>query len=400
MLQEVRQCVGCGAALQTTQTGAPGFVPASALAAEEPICRRCFRIRHYGEFSRVAVSQEQYAEEVARIIDKPGLVLYVLDVFDLSGSLVHNLARYIVGSQVIVVVNKTDVLPPEVNPESLEEWVLQMVQLTGIDPISVLFASAEKNRGFEELLDCIRAEGAQTVYAVGMANVGKSTLLNRLMAHLGQHTTTFTASRMPGTTLGAVGLDVQLDSRQRTRIVDTPGLIHGNRITDQLCADCLKLAVPSDTLHPRVFQLDSMQTLWLGGFARIDFEHGPHQPIVCYVSNRLVVHRTKTERADAIYHERHDEVLQAPCSECRTKLGDFLRYPVVGGRFQRDTQSQNALRVHHHGSDIVLAGLGWITLQGDDFRGQVYVPRGIDVSVRPKLVGGLTTVGRGRGGAR
>ncbi len=385
--------MGCGAPLQSEHKDAPGYVPSSAAALDEPLCRRCFRIRNYGEFSRVEVSSDEYAAEVARIVNNPGLVLYVMDVWDMSGSLVPGLAQYVGGSKVVVVVNKTDVLPPEVAPESLRSWVISVVKATGITPFDVVFVSAKRSLGIEELASKVESYGENIVYAVGMANVGKSSVLNELTSRFGQGTV-FTASRVPGTTLRAVGTRVKTPFGKTLLVVDTPGLIHGNRVTDSLCADCLKTVVPDERIKARVYQLDPGQSLWLGAFARLDFEAGNHQSVVCYVSSRLVVHRTKLERAEVIYNERADEILQVPCRKCRTKLKDFVDVPVTSQRRTANRLGAREFVVQAGGTDLVLAGLGWITLAGTFFRGTLWIPDNIHVSTRRKLIGGVSARGR------
>lgn len=135
-------CVGCGSPLQSQDEQAPGFVPSSAMGKENVLCRRCFRIRNYGEFLPVQVSEREYQAQVAQIFDNPGLVLYVIDVFDLAGSLVPNLARFVMNSDVVVVVNKVDLLPKGVRFEALSDWILEQVRATHVEANEVLFVSA------------------------------------------------------------------------------------------------------------------------------------------------------------------------------------------------------------------------------------------------------------------
>ena len=75
------------------------------------------------------------------------------------------------------------------------------------------------------------------VYVVGMANVGKSTMLNRLVDVLERHQP-FTASRVPGYHHWHGSTRVTLPNGDKTVLVDTPGLIHGDRVIDKLCGTC------------------------------------------------------------------------------------------------------------------------------------------------------------------
>jgi ribosome biogenesis GTPase YqeH len=387
---ELIQCSGCGIVLQTEDPDAPGYVPESALQRERPVCRRCFRIRHYGEFSRIVVPHDVYEREVSAIARHPGLVLYVLDVFDLPGSIIPGLDKLIGPSDVVAIVNKVDLLPREVHVETLEGWILRELRSAGIRATKVLFVSAQSGRGTAQIVQELRDTKREVAYVVGMANVGKSTLLNRLLRKQ-KLDEQFTASRVPGTTIGMNAVQMELDGGKRMVLVDTPGLIHGDRLIDHLCGQCLKAVLPQSAIHPRIYQLDPGQTLWLGGFARFDFVSGPHQPIVCYVSNDLVVHRTKLERAEVIGSEHADDILKAPCPNCRDALGDKTLYRIRGER-QRPQPSETGpeVVVPLTGCDIVLSGLGWITLQGHNIRGYLHAPRQVKVTVRPRLVGGIS----------
>lgn len=357
---------------------------------ESPVCKRCYRIRHYGEFSRVVVSPHEYANQVSRILDEPGLVLYVLDVFDLQGSMVTGLSRYIGGAPVVAVVNKVDLLPSEVHYDALETWVTRELSASGVVPERVQFVSADTGEGVDRLLEFIQRRPESRVYVVGMANVGKSTLLNRVVSSQ-SGSRPFTVSRVPGTTLGLTGVVLETGSGHSVQLIDTPGLIHGYRVTDHLCGDCLKATVPQTRLRPRVYQLNPGQSLWIGGYARIDFVQGSHQPIVCYVSNELVVHRTKLERADIIGREHADDILKVPCAKCRTALGEFTMYRLSAGQTAGAGKRTNELKIGPRGADVVLAGLGWISLFGQPYHGTLLLPRVIDVTLRPRLIGGLAS---------
>jgi 30S ribosome assembly GTPase len=385
-------CLGCGAQLQSVREDEPGFLPNSALAKGQRLCKRCFRITHYGEFTRVNVTPLDYEREVSRVLDKPGIVLYMLDVFDLGGSLIPDLSKYISGSRVIVVVNKVDLLPKEVNIEAAKMWVKKTVAKTGISADEVLFVSAAKGQGFEQLILQLKAYGISPVYVVGMANVGKSTFLNRILQSF-EMEPVFTVSRMPGTTLGLTTAGIPFAGNNLVTFVDTPGLLHGNRMIDMLCPNCLKRAVPGSRLRPRVFQLNPGQTLWIGSFARFDFVFGDRQSVVCYVSNELPIHRCKLEKADDIFERHADDILEIPCPDCRKQFDRFIAHEIRCG-LRSGKSPRNASPAEfapgRNGADFVIPGLGFITVFGQKLNGVLRVPDGVKVSMRRRLIGDIS----------
>ncbi len=132
---------------------------------------------------------------------------------------------------VIVVVNKCDVSSHE--DEAHEFWKL------GFDALVPI--SAEHARGMFELMDAVfealperiygepvEIEGEIRVAVLGRPNIGKSTLLNRL---LGQDR--HVVHDMPGTTMDAT--DTLLDYEgSRFRLVDTAGIRRRGRISDRV----------------------------------------------------------------------------------------------------------------------------------------------------------------------
>ncbi|WAH38516.1 ribosome biogenesis GTPase YqeH [Alicyclobacillus dauci] len=388
MEQTSRICVGCGSELQSVDETQPGFVPSSAQDKPNVLCRRCFRIRNYGEFMPVAVSDADYQAQVAQIFDHPGLVLYVVDVFDLSGSLVPNLARFVMNSDVVVIVNKVDLLPKGVHYEGLREWIREQVQSTKVNVEDVMFVSAATKEGMDGVIERVIDEVSRPIYVVGMANTGKSTLLNAIASRFEMGKAPYTVSRRPGTTLRLSRLNLE-GPRGMLQFVDTPGLIHGTRVIDRLCADCLSLVVPDTRIRPRVYQLNPGQTIFLGGIARLDFESGLRQGIVLYVSNQLPIHRTKLERADDIWRDHQDDILQVPCEACRASFGSFKPHRIQSRR-ARERVPNGTIAVSGRGRDIVIPGLGWITLSGTAFQGQLWLPSWLDPAFRPRLVGDLS----------
>ena len=89
---EVVHCVGCGAAVQTTDKDALGYTPASALKKGlengEVYCQRCFRLRHYNEIAPVSLSDDDFLKLLTSISDTDSLIVYVVDIFDVNGSMI------------------------------------------------------------------------------------------------------------------------------------------------------------------------------------------------------------------------------------------------------------------------------------------------------------------------
>jgi len=368
--QDAMRCSGCGITLQTEQPDFPGFVPAKALEQEQIICQRCFRIKNYNESSSVTVDQDEFLKLLSQIGNKNALVIHIVDLFDFQGSMISGLQRFVGNNPVILAVNKIDLLPKVTNWNRIKNWVQQQSKENGLKTEEIVLCSAKKNQGFDRLLETIATfRGDRDVYVVGATNVGKSTLINRLIRDYSDLEQELTTSRYPGTTLDMV--NIPLDDGQH--IIDTPGIVYPWRFSELVSREDLGATMPENPLKPMVYQLNEGQTLFFGAMARFDFVQGDRQSFTCFLSNQTNIHRTKLERADSLYAEHAGEMLSPPNKENLSKLPEWTRHEFS---IKRGSQS-----------DVFISGLGWVKINSD--QGAVvaiHAPRGVKVLTRPSLI--------------
>ncbi len=364
-----RVCIGCGAALQTEDPDYPGYVPASALEKEDIICKRCFRITHYNEVANVDMEAEDF-ERILRTVGRDrALVIKVVDIFDFDGSWLRNFPEYIGNNPVLLAANKMDLLPKNMNPNRVLNWIRQSAKESGLKPVDVVLTSARSGEGIGLLVEKMKQfGGGRNIYVTGATNVGKSSLINRLLHDYGEAGQIITTSRFPGTTLDMIHIPLE----GKESLIDTPGIINRHQISHHLTPESLKLVVPEQRINPKVYQLNSQQTLFLAGLARIDFVEGERQPFVVYASNRIYIHRTKLENADQLYELHAGELLSPPTAEELKHIP-----PLTKTTFHIKKGEKK---------DLVISGLGWIALRETGARIDVHVPQGVGVGLRRRLV--------------
>lgn len=360
-----------------------GYVTSSAFLREQPLCQRCYRLVHYGQFTPGSVTEDEYRTTVMRALSRPSLVLYVVDLFDFSGSLVRGISGSLREHKIWLVGNKVDLLPRELSRERLSSWLLREARRHGLEVHEVFLVSAKTGEGLTKLWEAVKLQARdRQAVAIGMANVGKSSVQNRLLQEAGQlEGQAFTVSPYPGTTLGGFALKL---GGSGVTLADTPGLLGRFRLQDRVCQRSLAEIVAREQVRPRVYQLKPEQTLFLGGLARLDFISGPDQPFVVYAANQLTVHRTKLVHADELYARQRGAILSPPCADCDDSL--------------KALKPKNMSFEDGKPVDVVIAGLGWIRLSGKTVKLRLHVPEGVEISVRPALGanrGGK--VGKGRG---
>ena len=368
--QGIKKCSGCGIKLQHAAQGEPGYLPEKAWDREPVICQRCFRIKNYNEAASVAVDQDEFLRLLSQIGSKKALVIHIVDIFDFEGSLISGLQRFVGNNPVILAVNKIDLLPKVTNWNKVINWVQKQCKEQGLKVVDIALCSAKKNQGFDRLLEMVAEHrGDRDVYVVGATNVGKSTLINRLIRDYSDLDQELTTSRYPGTTLDMVNIPLD-DGRY---IVDTPGIVYPWRYSEIVSREDLASIMPEQPLKPLVYQLNEGQTLFFGGMGRFDFIQGEHQSFTCFISGRLKIHRTKLERADELYADHAGELLAPPTKERLEEMPDWTRHEIRVPKGSR--------------TDIYISGLGWIKVNGESGAlTAVHVPKGVKVLHRPSLI--------------
>lgn len=367
-------CIGCGAEIQSENPNKQGYLPKSVVekSIEENnlVCKRCFRLKNYNEVSDVELGAEDFYKLIKTLSKKDGLIVKVVDIFDFSGSWIEDVID-IVGNNkdIVLVANKLDLLPKSVKQNKIKQWLFKMLKAKGIKVKDILLISAIKNHGIEEAAARIdELRNGKDVYIIGATNVGKSTFINKLIELTTGDKNVITTSHFPGTTLGMI--EISLD--RATSIYDTPGIILDYDIAHYLDAKSLKLVMPKKEIKARVFQLNAEQSLFFGGMARVDFVKGERQSFTLYASNLVDIHRTKLSNADALF-EKH--------------LGTLLKPPFEDNISIFKNQVKKNFKIDDRKIDIVISGLGWITVNSDSgCEIDIYVPEEIEVFVRESII--------------
>lgn len=365
-----QKCSGCGVVLQNENSKAAGYIPTKAWGRTAITCQRCFRIIHYNEALSVTFDQSEFLHLLGKIGAEKALVIHIVDLFDFDGSIISGLQRFVGHNPVLLAVNKIDLLPEVTNWNRMKNWVQRQAKEYGVRVVDVVLVSAKRNLGFDRLLmQVTKWRGDRDVYVVGATNVGKSTLVNRLIQDYSKLDGKLTTSRYPGTTLDIIR--IPLDDGKY--VIDTPGIIYKNRLTELVSYEDLGSLLPDKPLNPVVYQLNEKQTLFFGAFTRFDFVTGECQSFTCYLSNNLPIHRTKLERADTLYEHHRGGLLAPPPRERLEELPAWTKHQFRVG-CDKDT-------------DIFISGLGWIKYNGtSNALIDVHAPKGIKVLVRPSLI--------------
>ena len=343
-MEELR-CIGCGSIIQSENTKQSGYVPKSKLTeeGEDIVCRRCFRLKNYNEVLPTEITEDDFYNIVSEIANTDSLVVKVIDIFDIEGSMIPQIAKLTNHNDLVILANKVDLLPKSVKEGKLLHHLRKIIKDSNLNPEAIHIMSALKYKNIDLIIkDIIEIAQGRDIYIVGATNVGKSTFINTLLkSYADSKKDIITVSSNAGTTLDLIKIPIG-----RNDIIDTPGIINKVQLTHYLSQKALKVVTPKKEIKPKGYQLNAEQTLFFGGLARVDFVSGNSTSFICYFSEFIKIHRTKLEKADQLY-ENH--------------IGELLTPPYKGEEF---TLKKHRFLIQRGKQDIVLPGLGFITVKG------------------------------------
>ncbi len=363
-------CIGCGSKLQSEDEKKPGFVKKNILERDDEgiLCQRCFRLKHYRDLVDVDITSDDFIKIITDIGQRNVLVVNVVDLFDFSGSLISSIHRFIGQNDLLLVGNKRDILPKSMSDHKIKNWIRRLIKDYGYKVLDVALCSAEKGQGISYLLDMIETHRkGRDVYVMGSTNVGKSTLINAIIKkYTDNEDEIITASQYPGTTLGLI--EIPLDDK--SVLIDTPGVINRHQYAFYLEKKHLKHILPKKEIKPKVYQLESRQTLYFDGLARFDYLEGDKTSFVCFFSNEIKIHRTKLENANRLFEKHMGQLLNPPSAQEFKKMGKFVKHHF------KSTKEK---------CDVVISGLGFISIKEPGIKICVHAPKNVGVFLRPSL---------------
>lgn len=336
-MDEIKKtCKGCGIILQDDNMTQEGYTT----DIENDLCQRCFRMKNYGEYQVVAKSNDEYIEILKSIGQTKDLVLYIVDLLNLDRDL--SKIREYIPNKILLVLNKRDVLPKSVSDDKIKEYIESL----GLNFEDIAIISANKNYNIDILLNKIKKyQTSSKVYIVGNTNVGKSSLINKLLKNYSDNPNELTISPLPSTTLNKITIELS----DTITLIDTPGLVDRENLVNYVDSDILKKINPKKEIKPRTYQLKPNQCLIIGNLVRLDYVEGEKNSFTIYVSNSL-----KVKRMNASKHEN---------------LKD-LKKTTIDLKYRED---------------IVINGLGWVkTIQSGKV--DVYLNKDVSVYTRKSLI--------------
>lgn len=261
-----KKCLGCGVLLQDKDINKEGYVD----DLNKDICERCFKLKYYGEYKKVSLTNNEY-KQILDSIPKDSLVVYLTSLLSLNLDIINNF------NNTIIVLTKKDLLPKSVKDYKLIDYVSKRVN----NYLDIEVISSIKNYNLDSLMNKIKKyHYNKAVYFIGNTNSGKSTLINKIIKNYSEKDIEVTTSIYPSTTLNKIEIDIE-----DIKIIDTPGLISNGSIINYLDLKEIKKITPKKEIKPRSYQLKGKGSLIIDNKIRIDYFSDNN--ITIYLANNL-----------------------------------------------------------------------------------------------------------------
>lgn len=325
------RCVGCGSLLQTGDKNARGYVR----NIESKLCERCFKIQNYGEYLPIIKDEIEFTNMLEEINKTNDLVILVCDLFNLNPNM--DLINEYIKNDVILVLTKRDILPRSLYEDKLLNY-FKNINLNIIDRIVI---SSINNYHFDELIDKIRLnKKSNNVYVIGYTNVGKSTMINKLLYNYAKSNDVITTSPLPNTTIENINIKID----DELTLIDTPGVLDNGSIYYLKNMKELKRIIPKKAIKPISYQINKKQYVMVEDLFCLECMNNN---IVMYISEKLKI--------DRLYKD--------------IDINDMDKYEID-------------IKANH---DIVLSGLGFIKFMKDE-KITLYTIKGLKIIIRPSLI--------------
>lgn len=335
-MSDLKFCIGCGVELQDQNVMLEGYTS----SLENDICSRCFRMKNYGEYQIVTKSNDDYIQILKSVDETKDLVLYMIDLLNINRDITK--IREYISNHMILVLTKRDVFPKSIKDEKIKEYFSNL----GLAYEDIIIVSPKNNYNIDLLLSMIKKyKSSKNVYVIGHTNVGKSTLINKLMKNYSMNTCELTISPLPSTTLNKVTIPLSDD----LILIDTPGLIDRGSITNYVEPLELKKINPKKEIKPKTYQIKEGQCLIIGDYVRIDYQEGDKNSFTVFASNSLKVKRLNMKKHDVLKNN-----------------------------------AKTSYEVGYH-QDLVINGLGFVKIV-EKAKIDVYVDKNVETFLRESLI--------------
>lgn len=373
-----KKCIGCGEKLQYDNPILPGYIPKNILETRDNIiCKRCFRLKHYGENLEKEEEKDVYRLEVKKAISEADIVIPIFDIIDFESSFTNEIIDLLEDKTILALINKIDLLPSYIHISEVSKWINYYFNENNFFPSDIAFVSVEKKYGVNGIFRKIqyiaknilkkKLDTKIKIAIMGVSNVGKSRLINLLLDK-----NSSTVSKFSGTTKKNIK-NVKNTKEFKLEIIDTPGLIPDGRLSDLLNSDMSYKLVPSGEISRKTYRLKEKMVFMMSNLAYFEVLSNPKNKnssiVSVYASKEVKFHVTNKNKVDELYSNLNFFNLLDEENYEKYNKNEFIT--------REYTIDEN--------EDLVISGLGYIEVKRGPLEVRLHLPKYVKVVVRKSI---------------
>lgn len=272
-----KQCIGCGAVLQTTNESEKGYIKKDKYK-DSSYCERCFKIIHYNE--KIITNLDNINEYIITEVNKKAKYVYFLiDFLSINSEIINTFKKINVPKTLII--SKLDIIPKSIKDSKIVSFLKKNYSINE----EVLFQSSKKNINTKRITSYLEQNNINEAYILGYTNAGKSTLINKLSNLNNIEDKQITTSSIPNTTIDFIKIRLS----DKLTIIDSPGFTLNNTIYKENEFDLIKRVNPRSFLKPITYQLKDIASLIIEDKIRISSSISNN--FTFYISNDISIER-------------------------------------------------------------------------------------------------------------
>ena len=364
-LNKVARCYRCGAILQTDDENKEGYI-SPEIVSKYPegllLCNDCFKNERFNTEPKEPHFEESYQTILEQIKESKPLIAYVVDLFSFEGSFITKLNEMIKGLDVLVIANKRDLLPKDIDDEALLEYVAHRLRVAKLEVRDVVLTSSSTNYNIDLMYQkIVELSNNRDVYFIGASISGKSTLITELLKRYQNNTRKLiTVANFKNTDLR--GYKIPLTDK--TSIYELPGTDIHNSLLSKVERVVQNQITPRKEVKARKFNLHCNNSVAIGGLCVVELLSKTKTDISIYASSSVEVKMKRITGEKYLQSILKKENIK-PCSSRYTLFNEFDAYDF---------------QITEEGSrDIGILGLGWFNFKGNNQTFRIFVPKGVYV---------------------
>ena len=278
-----KKCLGCGSVLQSDNINEDGFVKSSVIDKSD-YCERCFKIKHYGEYS--VLDKKIDTDGIVRNINSDNLssVAFLVDTLTMTDTVKKYINKF--KNNKYILITKKDVIPKSIKEKKLVSYFKDNIYKTD----NILCISSVKNYNIDKFMDMLERDNVRRLYIVGFTNSGKSTFINHMLTSLVMKPT-ITTSAVPNTTASFITIKIN----NKLTIVDTPGFIDDNAIYNFVDYSTVVKLYPKKEIRVKTFQVRSGYAIVVNDILRVENISDKANSFSFYMNDKLRYEKIKSK---------------------------------------------------------------------------------------------------------